>query len=62
MDAAQRELSDQIDHATQRLLETALHAGVARFVFASSSSVYGTVGKPVASESDPPSPVSPYGG
>jgi nucleoside-diphosphate-sugar epimerase len=47
--------------ATQRLLEAALQAGSPRFVFASSSSVYGHVGKEPARETDPFAPVSPYG-
>ena len=47
--------------ATQRLLEATLRARVARFVFASSSSVYGSVGASPARESDRPAPVSPYG-
>lgn len=47
--------------ATQRLLEATLRAGGARFVFASSSSVYGNVGESPARESDRPAPVSPYG-
>jgi nucleoside-diphosphate-sugar epimerase len=47
--------------ATQRLLEASLRAGIARFVFASSSSVYGHVGDQPARESDRPAPVSPYG-
>lgn len=47
--------------ATQRLLEAAVHAGGPRFVFASSSSVYGNVGAVAARESDRPAPVSPYG-
>jgi UDP-glucuronate 4-epimerase len=47
--------------ATQRLLEATLAAGRARFVFASSSSVYGNVGASPARESDRPAPVSPYG-
>ena len=47
--------------ATQRLLEAAVRAGVARFVFASSSSVYGELGEGSAREDDRPAPVSPYG-
>ena len=47
--------------ATQRLLETTLHTGNVRFVFASSSSVYGNIGVEPARESDRPAPVSPYG-
>jgi nucleoside-diphosphate-sugar epimerase len=47
--------------ATQRLLEAALQADLARFVFASSSSVYGHVRGRPAGESDRPAPVSPYG-
>ena len=46
--------------ATQRLLEATLRSGSARFVFASSSSVYGHIGRP-ALESDRFAPVSPYG-
>jgi nucleoside-diphosphate-sugar epimerase len=46
---------------TQRLLEATLRAGSARFVFASSSSVYGHIGKRPARESDQLAPVSPYG-
>jgi nucleoside-diphosphate-sugar epimerase len=47
--------------ATQRLLEATLRAGGARFVFASSSSVYGNIGDRSAHESDRLAPVSPYG-
>lgn len=47
--------------ATQRLLEATLRAGGARFVFASSSSVYGNIGGRPALEADRPAPVSPYG-
>src|SRR5690606_2826937 len=46
---------------TQRLLEAAKEAGVRRFVYASSSSVYGP-GLPLPLlESGPARPVSPYG-
>jgi nucleoside-diphosphate-sugar epimerase len=47
--------------ATQRLLEASLRAGLARFVFASSSSVYGHICEQPARESDRAAPVSPYG-
>jgi len=46
--------------ATQRLLEAATAAGVARFVYASSSSVYGPENRPLV-ESALPRPLSPYG-
>ena len=46
--------------ATQRLLEAATAAGVRRFVYASSSSVYGPEDRPLV-ESSPPRPLSPYG-
>lgn len=45
---------------TQRLLEAATAAGVRRFVYASSSSVYGPEARPLV-ESDLPRPLSPYG-
>jgi UDP-glucuronate 4-epimerase len=46
--------------ATQRLLEAAATAGVGRFVYASSSSVYGAEKKTLV-ESAVPRPLSPYG-
>jgi nucleoside-diphosphate-sugar epimerase len=46
--------------ATQRLLDAARHAGISRFVFASSSSVYGQVTGAVTEQS-PTRPYSPYG-
>jgi UDP-glucuronate 4-epimerase len=46
--------------ATQRLLEAATVAGVSRFVYASSSSVYGPEDRPFV-ESAVPRPLSPYG-
>jgi len=46
--------------ATQRLLEAATAAGVDRFVYASSSSVYGPEDGPLL-ESAVPRPLSPYG-
>ena len=48
--------------ATQRLLEAAVAAPrLARFVFASSSSVYGDAERFPTRETDRPQPVSPYG-
>jgi UDP-glucose 4-epimerase len=48
-------------YATQRLLEAARDAGVARFVYASSSSVYGDTAERPMREEMLPRPVSPYG-
>jgi nucleoside-diphosphate-sugar epimerase len=45
--------------ATQRLLERVIHCEVRRFVFASSSSIYGQAGEPVT-ERHLPHPLSPY--
>ncbi len=48
--------------ATQRLLEAALRAqGLQRFVYASSSSVYGNALRYPTEETDRPQPLSPYG-
>lgn len=47
--------------ATQRLLEAAQRVGLRRFVYASSSSVYGEAARYPVSEDDRPSPYSPYG-
>jgi nucleoside-diphosphate-sugar epimerase len=47
--------------ATQRLVEATIRSGSARFVFASSSSVYGNIDGQPAKESDQLAPVSPYG-
>jgi UDP-glucuronate 4-epimerase len=46
---------------TQRLLEAAIRSGVGRFVYASSSSVYGNATAYPTSETDLPRPHSPYG-
>lgn len=46
---------------TQRLLEAAQRAGVRRFVYASSSSVYGNVASFPTTEVTLPRPFSPYG-
>ena len=56
-----RYVTDNV-RATQRLLEAALDAdGLRRFVFASSSSVYGDAERYPTEETDRPQPVSPYG-
>jgi nucleoside-diphosphate-sugar epimerase len=47
--------------ATQRLLEAAKGLPIKRFVFASSSSVYGDARKIPVSEDEPVHPLSPYG-
>lgn len=47
--------------ATQRLLEAAAVAGDARFIYASSSSVYGNANRFPTREDDLPLPHSPYG-
>jgi len=47
--------------ATQRLLEWARRSKPERFVYASSSSVYGDTGKLPMHEEDLPQPMSPYG-
>lgn len=47
--------------ATQRLLEAAIDAGIKRFVYASSSSVYGDAETMPTPEDALPKPVSPYG-
>lgn len=48
-------------NATQRLLEAAKDSNIKRFVYASSSSVYGDTDKLPMQETDTPCPVSPYG-
>jgi UDP-glucuronate 4-epimerase len=56
--------ADYVNHnvlATQRLLEASRRAGVARFVYASSSSVYGNALAYPTTESMLPKPFSPYG-
>jgi UDP-glucose 4-epimerase len=47
--------------ATQRLLEAARGGGVSRFVYASSSSIYGDTAERPIREDTRPQPVSPYG-
>jgi len=56
--------ADYVTHnilATQRLLEAARNVHCARFVFASSSSVYGDAVAYPSAETDLPRPCSPYG-
>jgi nucleoside-diphosphate-sugar epimerase len=47
--------------ATQRLLEAVVHSDVKRFVFASSSSIYGNAAVYPTTEEQTPAPFSPYG-
>jgi UDP-glucuronate 4-epimerase len=47
--------------ATQRLLEASAHTNLRRFVYASSSSVYGNADRYPTAETDLPLPHSPYG-
>jgi len=48
--------------ATQRLLEVVIHRGsLPRFVYASSSSIYGDAPRYPTAEDDPKLPISPYG-
>jgi nucleoside-diphosphate-sugar epimerase len=55
-------LTDEINHlATARLGELARSAGVRRFVFASSCSIYGATTGEMIDESAPVNPVTPYG-
>lgn len=59
-----REFSVYTDNnvlATQRLLEAVRHVPLRRFIFASSSSVYGNAVRYPTSEQDLPEPHSPYG-
>jgi UDP-glucuronate 4-epimerase len=53
-------LSDNL-LATQRLLEASRELELRRFVFASSSSIYGDAERFPTKETDKPAPVSPYG-
>ncbi|CAB4862301.1 unannotated protein [freshwater metagenome] len=46
---------------TQRLLEAVRYRSIKRFVYASSSSIYGNAASYPTMESDPPHPHSPYG-
>lgn len=56
--------AEYVEHnvlVTQRLLEAARDRGVGRFVYASSSSVYGNQPRYPTRETDVPAPHSPYG-
>ncbi len=59
-----REFSHYSHHnvlGTQRLLERARHSEIEKFIYASSSSIYGDSGKLPMQEDDLPRPMSPYG-
>ena len=56
------DLTYAVNHrATVRLAELAREAGVGRFVFASSCSLYGAAGQDAVAEDAPFNPVTPYG-
>jgi nucleoside-diphosphate-sugar epimerase len=56
------QLAFEINHAASvRLAKLAKQAGVSRFLFASSCSIYGNSGDDLVDEESPPSPVTPYG-
>jgi nucleoside-diphosphate-sugar epimerase len=56
------ETTHEINHAaTVRLAELAKKAGVKRFVFSSTCSVYGASSQDWVDENAPPNPVTPYG-
>jgi len=56
------ELTDDINYrASVRLATLARSAGVSRFVFASSCSIYGNSGDELVDENTAPQPVTPYG-
>lgn len=52
---------DQNVLATQRLLEACRRASIEKFVYASSSSIYGDAERFPTQEGDLPAPISPYG-
>ncbi|MDM8521063.1 NAD(P)-dependent oxidoreductase [Anaerolineales bacterium HSG6] len=55
------EWTEQVNHwGTASVVECALRAGVSRFLFASSASVYGVSGLITYKEGDPCQPVGPY--
>jgi nucleoside-diphosphate-sugar epimerase len=56
------DLTDEINHrASVRLAQLAREAGVQRFVFSSSCSIYGAAGQDVVNETAQFNPVTPYG-
>jgi nucleoside-diphosphate-sugar epimerase len=55
------EYVEQNVRSTQRLLEACKVAGTGRFVYASSSSIYGDAQRFPTEEDDLPAPISPYG-
>jgi nucleoside-diphosphate-sugar epimerase len=56
------EITMEINHiATVRLAELAKEAGISRFVFSSTCSVYGAAGKEIVDEESDFNPVTPYG-
>ena len=56
------DLTFAVNHrATVRLAEMAREAGVGRFIFASSCSLYGAAGQDAVTEAAPFNPVTPYG-
>jgi UDP-glucose 4-epimerase len=63
-DSWQKRFDEYVDsniRATQRLCEAARNKGIKRFVYASSSSVYGETQTLPMAETHPTCPVSPYG-
>lgn len=59
-----KEFNEYIEHnirATQSLLEAVKNVPLQKFIYASSSSVYGNVDRDIFTETDVPMPFSPYG-
>ncbi|MDP1678348.1 MAG: GDP-mannose 4,6-dehydratase [Bacteroidota bacterium] len=59
-----KDFDEYVDHnirATQRLLEAVKNISLQKLVYASSSSVYGNVDRDILTETDVPTPFSPYG-
>jgi len=59
-----KDFNEYVEHnirATQRILEACKHIPLKKFIYASSSSVYGNVERDLLSETDVPAPFSPYG-